>query len=300
MPQSRPKAASLIGAHLSIAGGLHKAVEAAVALGCPTMQMFTKNASQWAAKPLTDDDVRTFRAAVKDAGLVQLAAHDSYLINLAAPDDVLYRKSIAAFVDEMERAESLGLDYLVMHPGAHTGSGVEAGIARVVAGLNECLARCAGYKLRILVETTAGQGTCLGAAFEELAAIRDRVREPERIAFCLDTCHVFAAGFPIASKNDYDATFQRFDDVVGLSHIRLFHVNDSAKPLGSRVDRHAAIGQGEIGRDAFRRLITDPRFQDRPKILETPKEDDEGNEMDPVNLSVLRGFLKRSRTRASE
>ena len=283
---------------MSIAGGLHRAVEAAVALGCPTMQIFTKNSNQWAGKPLSDDEVRTFRSAVQAAGLVQLASHDSYLINLAAPDDALYRKSIAAFIAEMERAESLGLDYLVMHPGAHTGSGIDAAIAKVVAALDICHARCAGYKVRVLVENTAGQGTCLGAAFEELAAIRDRVREPERIGFCFDTCHVFAAGLPLETKNEYAATFQRLDDIVGLGHIRLFHVNDSAKPLGSRVDRHAAIGQGEIGMDAFRRLITDPRFQDRPKILETPKEDDDGNDMDPVNLAVLRGFVKGTRSSA--
>jgi deoxyribonuclease-4 len=230
---------------------------------------------------------------VKAAKLVQMAAHDSYLINLAAPEDALYRKSVTAFADELERAETLGLDYLVTHPGAHTGSGVEAGIARVAAALDDCLERCEGYKVKVLLETTAGQGSCLGATFEELAAIRDRVREHERIGFCLDTCHVFAAGYPLATRADYTELFQQFDDILGLSHLRLFHVNDSAKPLGSRVDRHAAIGQGEIGLDVFRCLITDPRFEDRPKILETPKEDDEGKEMDPVNLATLRGFLKR-------
>lgn len=307
----------LFGAHMSIAGGFHKAVERAAALGMETVQIFThspsqwavkpivpaaeeslrsgklltKNANQWAGKPLTDDDINRFRTAVRDSKLRHPTAHDSYLINLAAPDDALYRKSVAAFTDELERAEALGLAYLVTHPGAHTGSGVEAGIARVVAALDEIHARCAGFKVKVLVETTAGQGTCLGAKFEEIAAILERVKDADRLAVCLDTCHVFAAGYPITAEPDYAATFQQFDDAIGLRALKLFHVNDSAKPFGSRVDRHAGIGLGQIGLDAFRRLVNDPRFRDLPMILETPKEDAEGNPMDPVNLGVLRGLL---------
>jgi deoxyribonuclease IV len=280
----------LFGAHMSVAGGLHNAVAAAVALRCDTVQLFTKNANQWAGKPLADDNVRAFRTALKAAKLKHATAHDSYLINLAAPDDVLYRKSIAAFTDELERAEALGLSYLVTHPGAHTGSGTEAGIARVVAALDEVHARCAGFKVKVLLETTAGQGTTLGARFEEIAAVLDRVKDSGRLGVCLDTCHIFAAGYPLAAEADYAATFQQFDRLIGLSKLKLFHVNDSVKPLGSRVDRHAALGLGEVGLDAFRRLVTDPRFRTRPMILETPKEDAEGREMDPVNLAVLRGF----------
>ncbi|MBX9624185.1 MAG: deoxyribonuclease IV [Gemmataceae bacterium] len=281
----------LFGAHMSVAGGLTNAVAASVALECGTVQLFTKNANTWAGKPLQAVEVRAFRDAVRAAGLRFPTAHDSYLINLASPDDALYRKSIAAFADEVERAEALGLSYLVTHPGAHVGSGVDAGVARVVAALDEVHARCGGYQVKVLVETTAGQGSCLGAAFEEIATILGGVAAPERLGVCFDTCHAFAAGYPLASADDYAATFGRFDDLVGLDRLRLFHVNDSVKGLGSRVDRHAHLGQGMIGIDAFRRLATDPRFADRPMILETPKEDADGRAMDPVNLGLLRGFL---------
>jgi deoxyribonuclease-4 len=176
---------------------------------------------------------------------------------------------------------------------------VEAGIARVVAALDEVHARCAGFKVKVLLETTAGQGTTLGATFEEVAAILDRVKDTGRLGVCLDTCHVFAAGYPIETGRGYKATFHLFDDVIGLKRLKLFHVNDSAKPFGSRVDRHAALGRGHIGLDAFRRLVTDPRFRDRPMILETPKEDDDGNLMDPINLAVLRSFLGKPRGRDS-
>jgi deoxyribonuclease-4 len=281
----------IFGAHLSIAGGLHKAAEAAAGLGCGTVQIFTKNASQWVAKPLADEDVRAFKKAVKATKLRHVTAHDSYLINLAAPDDVLYRRSINALTHELERAEALGLAYVVTHPGAHTGSGEEAGVARVIAGLNDVHARCRGFKVKLLLETTAASGTTLGGRFEHLAAMLGRVKDPARLGVCLDTCHVFAAGYPLADEDDYAATIGAFDDLIGLSRLKLFHVNDSLKPLGSRVDRHAGLGLGQIGLDALRRLVTDPRFADRPMILETPKEDDDGNEMDPVNLAVLRRFV---------
>jgi|SRR5579883_970453 len=280
-----------LGAHLSVAGGLHKAVEAAVGLGCGTVQIFTKNANQWKGKPLSDDEVGAFRKAARAAKLKYLTAHDSYLINLAAPGDDLYQKSIAAFQEEVERAEALGLSYLVTHPGAHTGSGEEAGLARVAAALDEVHTRCSGFKVKVLLETTAGQGSSLGARFEHLAYLLDRVKDPGRLGVCLDTCHVFAAGYPLRTDAEYDATFAEFGRVVGLKAIRLFHLNDSVKGLGSRVDRHAGLGLGEIGDHAFRRLVTDRRFRDRPMVLETPKEDADGRAMDPVNLGKLRGFL---------
>jgi deoxyribonuclease-4 len=288
----------IFGAHLSIAGGLHKAAEAAAALDCGTVQIFTKNASQWVARPLADDDIRTFKKAVKVAKLKFATAHDSYLINLAAPDDGLYQKSVTALADELARAEALGLCYLVTHPGAHTGSGEEAGIARVVAGLDEVHARCRGFKAKILLETTAGSGTILGGRFEHIAAMLERVKESSRLGVCLDTCHVFAAGYSLDSDHDYSATFDTFNELIGLSRLKLFHVNDSEKPLGSRVDRHAGLGLGHIGLGAFRRLVTDPRFANRPMILETPKEDADGNEMDPVNLGVLRRFSPDAAARA--
>lgn len=281
------------GAHLSVAGGLHNAVSAAVELGCDTLQIFTKNASQWKAKPLLDEEIRRFRSAVQDAGVRYATAHDSYLINLAAPDDALYRKSIDAFEEEMRRAESLGLDYLVMHPGAHTGSGEDAGLARVAAALDECHARCPQFHVMVLIENTAGQGTTLGYRFEHLAAIIDAVKNPDRLGICFDTCHAFAAGYPIATPRGYASVFDEFDSILGLERLKVFHMNDSVKPLGSRIDRHAGIGLGHIGRPAFRRLVTDPRFRGLPMILETPKEGDAGQSMDAINLKLLQGFLLR-------
>ncbi len=278
----------LFGAHFSVAGGLTNAVATAVRFGCDTLQLFTKNANQWAAKPIADSDAIAFKKAADSAKLRFLTAHDSYLINLAAPGEELFRKSIDAFVIEWERAEQLGLSYLVTHPGAHVGSGDEAGLVRVIEGLDRASARCPGLKTQILLETTAGQGTSLGHRFEHLAAIRAGVRQPHRFGICLDTCHVFAAGYPIHVRDGFETTFDEFDTVIGLEHIKLFHVNDSVKPLGSRVDRHAGLGLGQIGAGAFQMLVNDPRFDALPMILETPKEGPDGEELDPINLEKLR------------
>ncbi|CAN5521719.1 deoxyribonuclease IV [soil metagenome] len=280
----------LFGAHLSIAGGLHNAVTAAVELQCETLQIFSKNASQWAAKPLTDGDIDTFRNAVKASKLKFVTAHDSYLINLAAPDDTLWQKSINAFTDEVERAEALGLSYLVMHPGAHTGSGDDAALAKVVTAFDEVHRRTAGFKVTVLVETTAGQGTTLGWKFEHLAHILDNVKESKRLGVCVDTCHIFAAGYAVHTPEGYTATFEEFDDKVGLKRIKCFHVNDSIKGVGCRVDRHAGLGLGSIGLGCFERLVRDERFAKLPMILETPKEDKDGAAMDPVNLGILRRY----------
>lgn len=280
----------LFGAHLSVAGGLHKAVETARGLGMDTVQVFTSNPNAWAAKKLDPATVAAFKKAVADHAIRFPTSHDSYLINLAAPDDALWKKSIDAFVAELDRSEALGLSYVVTHPGAHVGTGVEVGVSRVVAALDVIQERCQGYQVRVLLETTAGQGTTLGAKFEELAAMLDRVKQPERLGVCLDTCHVFAAGYPLGTAADYADTFDRFDRLIGLKRLCLFHVNDSLKPFGSRVDRHAGIGLGEMGDEPFRRLVRDPRFADTPMILETPKDDADGNAMDPVNLAKLKGF----------
>lgn len=280
----------LFGAHMSIAGGLTTAVREAVAHGCDTVQLFTKNASQWAGKPIPDADAAEFKKQAKAAKLKHLTAHDSYLINLAAPDDALFQKSVAAFVDEIERAELLGLSYLVTHPGAHTGSGEEAGLKRVVEGLDAAHRRTAGFKVKVLLETTAGQGSTLGWKFEHLAFLLENAADGDRLGVCLDTCHVFAAGYPIHTADGYAETFGTFDERIGLKRLRAFHVNDSVKPLGSRVDRHAGLGLGQIGEGAFRLLVTDKRFADRPMILETPKEDAAKQPMDPVNLGKLRAF----------
>lgn len=282
----------LFGAHFSVAGGLHNAAVTAKRFGCPTFQLFTKNAAQWTAPKLTDEQIRLFRDAVRDAGVTSVTVHDSYLINLAAPGDELFEKSVAAFVVELERAEALGADYLVTHPGAHVESGETAGLARVVEGLNRCAKRTAGFRVRILLETTAGQGTCLGWKFEHLKTLLDGVTEPERYGVCLDTCHVFAAGYDLSTADGYDDTFGHFDELIGLGRVAVFHVNDSVKGVGCRVDRHALLGKGKIGSGCFKRLAADPRFADRPMILETPKEDDDGEEMDPVMLKLLRGYAK--------
>jgi deoxyribonuclease-4 len=285
----------LLGAHFSTAGGIVNAVRTAVRFECQTLQLFTKNTAQWAAPPLTDDAARAFRAEAAAAKLVYLTAHDSYLINLAAPGDELFNKSVNAFVIEIERAHALGLSYLVTHPGAHVGSGEESGLARVVQGLNEAARRTRGLSPIILLETTAGQGTCLGYRFEHLAHLLNHVAEPERFAVCLDTCHVFAGGYDLRTAAATKKTLAEFDEVIGLRHLKLFHLNDSVKGLGSRVDRHAGIGLGEIGDAAFKHIAR--HFPDTPMILETPKHDADGNELDPVNLGRVRGFAARTARR---
>lgn len=286
----------LFGAHMSIAGGLDKAISAAVALECQTLQLFTKNTNQWAAKPLSNEEIQRFRLALSASGLQQAAAHDSYLINLAAADGELRTRSIDAFTIELERAEALGLSYLVMHPGAHTGAGEEAGIGRVAKALEEVQRRCRGFRVMVLLETTAGMGTTIGHRFEHLAAILDRLPQPERFGVCVDTCHIFAAGYDITTPAGYEATFQQFEDLIGLNRLKLFHLNDSVKGLGSRVDRHAGIGQGEIGREPFGWLVNDARFGALPMILETPKHGPNREPMDPVNLGILRSLVEGGST----
>ncbi len=284
----------LFGAHMSIAGGCHEAVRIAAEHACNTFQMFTKNSNQWLGKPLTDADVAIFKKALKQANLKFPTAHDSYLINLASPDDVLYQKSIEAFIDELERAERLGLSYLVTHPGAHVGSGEDVGLKRVAAAIDEAHQRCRGFKVKILLEATAGQGSTLGHRFEHLAGIIAQVAEPKRLGVCVDTCHIFAAGYELAPRPKYEATMREFDRVVGLKWLKLFHLNDSKKPLGSRVDRHEHLGKGCLGLEPFHSIVNDPRFQKLPMILETPKEEGDNDDMDTVNLGVLRKLLSNS------
>lgn len=281
----------LLGAHQSIAGGYHKALERAAAMRMEACQLFTKNSNQWRAKPLTKTEIELFRQTYQQSGIKQLLAHDSYLINLASPVEPLFRQSVEAFLIEMQRAEALGLDYLVMHPGSSIDSSEEAGLARVAAALDEIHARCPGYRVRILLETTAGQGSSLGYRFEHLARMLSLVREPDRLGICFDTCHVFAAGYALAPKKEYEATLRAFDKLVGLQRIKAFHLNDSLKSQGSRVDRHAHIGQGELGLEPFRLILGDRRFRRLPMILETPKGYENGIDLDQVNLTTLRTLL---------
>lgn len=278
------------GSHLSIAGGHHRAVREAHALGMETVQVFTKSNNQWRAAALTDAHVAAFRSALAETGVSGPVAHASYLINLASPDDELWEKSIAALVVEVERGEALGIGELVVHPGAHVGSGEEAGLARVAAGLDEVHRRTAGVALRVALETTAGQGSCLGHRFEHLGRIIDAVAEPERLSVCGDTCHIFAAGYPLGTPSEYDGTMAALVAAVGEGRVRVWHLNDSQKPLGSRVDRHAGIGEGHLGIEPFRYLVNDARFAGLPMILETPKGDEGGVNLDSVHLATLRGL----------
>jgi deoxyribonuclease IV len=281
----------LLGAHQSIAAGFHRAVRDAHALGCDTVQVFTKAPSQWYGRDLVADEIRLFRRALRETKVRCPIAHDSYLINLASPDESLYRRSVEAFIGELLRAESLGLRYLVTHPGAPLDSGEEAGLARVAQAIDEVHGRCPNVRVQVLLETTAGQGTTLGHRFEHLARILSLIGAPDRVGVCLDTCHVFAAGYALFPEREYHATLRAFDRVIGISRLRVIHVNDSLREQGSRVDRHAHIGRGQIGLEAFRLLVNDRRFRNRPMILETPKEGGEENDMDAVNLAALRALL---------
>lgn len=277
---------------MSIAGGYYKAVESASELGMSTVQIFTKNNNQWRAKPLTDEDVRLFQEALKTSGLKVPCAHDSYLINVASPDEAMWRKSLDALVIEMERAEALGLAGVVMHPGSYVDSSEAAGLKQIIKALNEAIRRTRGFSVEFWLENTAGQGTNLGHRFEHLARLIEGVRDSSRLGVCIDTCHTFAAGYGLRTKNEYTATIAELDDVIGLKRVRAFHLNDSKKPQGSRVDRHAHIGEGELGLEPFRFVLNDRRFARLPMYLETKKEDRDGEPMDAVNLRTLQSLLK--------
>lgn len=275
---------------MSIAGGVHTAVERAVKIGCTTMQMFVKNNTQWSGKPLTEQDVSTYKKLLSESSIGPVLVHDTYLINLCATDTIILKKSRGALKDEFNRAEQLGVLYLNFHPGAHMGAGEDDGIKLVAESLNIIHSQIKGYRVKSVLEATAGQGTALGYRFEQLRAIIDLVEEKERMAVCIDTCHVFASGYDISSEAGYRRTFEEFDAVVGLERLVAFHVNDSKRELGSRVDRHEHIGKGRIGKTGFRLLMNDARFRGIPKILETPK----GPEMkeDVRNMRVLRGLVQ--------
>ena len=269
------------------AGGLHRAILDGYAIGCDAVQLFTASPRQWKAAPPTKEAVRAFRRSVEKTGVHPLIAHDSYLINLAAKDAALLEKSRQAFLEEMRRAEALGLDFVVTHMGAHTGAGEEAGIALLCESLNWLHRQMPDCRVQVALETTAGQGTCLGAAFEQFPQIFARVEEADRLVVCLDTCHVFVAGYDLRTPEAARATLDRFDEKVGLSRLCCIHANDALKGLGSRVDRHAHIGLGRIGGAGFTALLTDPRLpEDLPVIVETP----ESETMHAVNVWRLRGL----------
>ncbi len=278
---------------MSIAGGYHRSVEAAAAAGCDCVQLFTKNNNQWRAKPISDDEARKFREALATKNISFPLSHASYLINLAAPDEVLRKKSIEAMVIELERAAQLGIPHVVVHPGAYTTSTAEQGIAQIMDSLNQILARTHDLPTTILLENTAGQGTTLGRTLEELAAILVGLdTRAHRLGVCIDTCHAFAAGYDLHSEIGFKKFVQDLDRIIGLSRVKAIHLNDSKKPLGSRVDRHEHIGDGELGIDAFRRLLKHPRLRKIPMYLETEKGfDSHGVDWDVVNLTRLRHCL---------
>jgi len=282
---------AILGAHMSIAGGYYKAVEAAQRAGCDCVQVFTKNNNQWRAKPISDDDVERFRAALTEHRIKHSISHDSYLINMASPDEELWKKSVDAFVIELQRAELLGIPYVVAHPGAFTSSTEARGLKRIIRALNEVHRQTKGCPAHGLLETTAGQGSNLGWKFEHLATILDGVRDPDRLGVCFDTCHVFAAGYAMNTEKDYKATMRSLNKTIGVKKIKAFHLNDSLKPFGSRKDRHAGIGLGEMGLEPFRFLLNDRRFRKVPMYLETPKEGEKGENLDVVNLKTLRGLI---------
>jgi len=278
------ESAVLVGVHVSIAGGIEKAFSRGEAVGCTAIQLFTRNASRWQAKPLAEKSIAVFRAAREKSSIAYVAAHDSYLINLASPDAELRNKSIAAFTDEMKRCSQLGIEDLVMHPGAHVGAGYDAGMKTLIESFQAIFAQ-APDDVRVLVENTAGQGTCFGARFEELAEILDRLPR-QNLAICFDTCHAFTAGYDLTSAEAYAETMSEFDRLVGCEKIALFHVNDSKKGLGSRVDRHDHVGRGLIGPEGFTALMQDQRFARIAKISETPPGEDHCDDL--ANLALLR------------
>lgn len=277
-----------LGAHVSAAGGVDNAPGRAADIGCACLQLFTRQPSRWAEPDLEDATVDAFRRKREAHGIRTAVAHDSYLINLASPDTSLWRRSLQSFERELRRSTRLGLDFVVTHPGNATDGDLETGVARNAEGLTRALDAVAGPTV-VLLELTAGSGTSIGATFENLAGIIARLPDPQakRVGVCVDTCHAFAAGYDLAK--DWQPVWTRFDDVLGLDRLRLFHVNDSKHPLGSRKDRHEHLGQGTLGVEPFRQLMNDPRFAEVPKLLETPKESDP-LAFDVMNLDFLRGL----------
>lgn len=259
-----------LGAHMSIANGLHLSFHRGSEIGCLTMQIFTKNATRWKDREITDEEVELFRKAQEETGIRPVVAHDSYLINLASPHEALREKSINAFVRELERAEMLGLSHLVTHPGSHGGAGEKEGLKRFAESVNMVQRKTEGYRVKTTLETTAGQGSALGYRFEHIATILDLVRESGRCAVCLDTAHVFAAGYDIRGREGLENTLREFNRLIGLERLEVVHVNDSKKELGSRVDRHQHIGEGHLGLETFRNVLCYPALRDLPLILETP------------------------------
>lgn len=290
MKQNVKPRGPLLGAHMSIAGGVGNALLLGQKVDCAAIQIFTKSSRQWASKPYSKEEIEQFHINRKETGIGTVIAHDSYLLNMGSPDAALRRRSVAAFIDEFERCETLGAANLIAHPGAHAGSGELAGIKTIARSLDEVHQACPGYETKITLEITAGQGSNLGYRFEQIANIIDAAKQHERLRVCFDTEHAFAAGYDIRTKEGYERTFAEFDEIIGIDRLAAFHLNDSKKEFNSRVDRHQHIGKGFIGVEAFRMLMNDRRFWGLPMCLETPKGPD--LKEDRENLELLRSLVR--------
>jgi deoxyribonuclease-4 len=279
-----------LGAHMSVSGGLHTAFERGSSIGCTTMQIFVKNANQWKSRALSDNEVQNYKTAAAEATITPVVAHAAYLINLCTASATILKKSRAAFLDELSRCEALGILGLIFHPGAHLGKGDSEGVRLIAESLNIIHDASPGYRCLSILETTAGQGTTVGYRFEQLGAIIDLVEERDRMAVCLDTCHVFAAGYDFRTETGWDDMMGQFDSIIGLKRLAAIHMNDSKREHGSHIDRHEHIGKGEIGDAGFRFVMNDPRLQSIPKILETEKGEDMSEDIE--NMRVLLSLVK--------
>ena len=280
----------LLGAHMSIAGGVGNAFIEGKKVNCDAIQIFTKSSRQWASKPYSKEEIEQFHINRKETGIGTVVAHDSYLLNMGSPDAALRTRSVAAFIDELERCEILGVTNLIAHPGAHVGAGELDGIKTIAKSLDEVHKACPGYTAKVTLEITAGQGSNLGYRFEQIGNMIDATRESDHLRVCFDTEHAFAAGYDIRTRDGYERTFGEFDEAIGIELLAAFHLNDSKKEFNSRVDRHEHIGKGFIGIEAFRMLVNDRRFWGLPMCLETPKGPD--LKEDRENLELLRSLIR--------
>lgn len=278
-----------LGAHMSIAGGVDKAILRGREAGCETIQIFTRSPRQWRPRVLKDDEIQRFRDNKNETGIDPVVAHDCYLINLGSPDGELWHKSLGVFVEEIGHCKELQIPYLVIHPGAHVGTGEQAGLRRIAQALDRARGQTEDYQVKVLLEITAGQGTNLGCSFEQLAELLDLVADDGWLGICFDTCHAFAAGYELRTREGYEGTFRQLDELIGLERVGLVHLNDAKGEMGSWLDRHEHIGQGTLGLEPFRMLLNDERFRHLPMVLETPKGPD--LEQDRENLRVLRGLV---------
>lgn len=282
----------VFGAHESIAGGMYLAVQRGHQATCDTIQVFNKSNNQWRAKPLTPEDIDAFFKAQEETGVTVSSSHTSYLINVASPNPELEKKSHAALRIELERCNTLKIPNLVMHPGSHLGEGEEKGLQQIADNINRLLDSFADNEVTLALEVTAGQGSNLGYKFEHLAWLIEHIEDSEHIGVCFDTCHVFAAGYPLVKATDYRATMKSFDEIVGLDRLRVLHLNDSRREIGSKIDRHEHIGQGHIGLDGFANVVNDKRLAEIPMIIETPKGKDLAEDIE--NLKTLRGLVRKA------